>query len=180
MLLGLVGLFGGTSLVQALTIQSATLDEITNESPLVVQGEIIDRVSQWDNAQRNIYTYNTLRIQRVIKGEYTPETVVVRELGGRVGEVSARVNGLRYLEQGDKVVLFLRATAEEEVYKIHSFALGRFSVVTHDGVTEVRHALGDSKAFQYQDEMAPQDISDKAPSMELDRFIRKVTQVKQK
>jgi len=141
-------LFAGIQLLQALTIKSASLDELTSESALIVQGKIVEQHSQWDDAHKKIYTYNTLTVIRVIKGQPGLQTVVVRELGGKIGDVGEYVNGLSYLSPNDHVLLFLRPTSESQVYKIHSFALGEFKVLTEDGVTKVHHVLGMDKVFQ--------------------------------
>ncbi|MCF7805878.1 MAG: hypothetical protein K9N46_13620 [Candidatus Marinimicrobia bacterium] len=133
---------GYPGMATGLTIAEATVEEVTTESDLVVYGTVTDQFSQWDATGRNIYTYNAIRISEVLRGEGLGTTVVVRELGGKVGPDEARVNGLRYLRDNEEVVLFLRKTDDENVYKIHSFSLGLFLATEKDGQTVFRNASG--------------------------------------
>lgn len=163
--------------LDGLTVKEATLKELTNESFLVIHGTVVEQSSRWDVAQRNIYTYNTIRLSGVLKGSIKGKSVLVRELGGKVGDTEARVSGLKYLRKNEEVLLFLRKTEEEEVYKIHSFALGKFSVFTENGKRKVRHALGSAKAFYLEKSTVPAD-AEKPPTMDLQKFVRKVNSVR--
>mgnify|MGYP005841120653 CR=1 FL=1 len=173
-ILVILGVLFVTQTATGLTIKEASLEELTSESVLVVRGTIVEQFSQWDADHRNIYTYNTMEIQQVLRGNISSETVMVRELGGTVGEVTAEVNGLRYLNTGDDVILFLRETDENNVYKIHSFTLGKFNIVSEGGAIVVKNALGTVNILNHNQPAAKTVTS----PVELSGFLQRLSAIR--
>jgi hypothetical protein len=81
--------------------------QLSEFAALVVRCEVISVSAQWDEAVRAIYTYATVEVVETWKGELTSSTVVVKLLGGRVGDLELRINGSPVLRPGDQTVLFL-------------------------------------------------------------------------
>jgi len=86
------------------------LDEVglTRAADAVVVGEVLDSRSEWNEVHTLIWTLTRVRVDDVAKG--TPArggVVTVREVGGRVGDVEARMIGAPEFVPGERVVLFL-------------------------------------------------------------------------
>ncbi|MFN0157541.1 MAG: hypothetical protein ACKVRP_05645 [Bacteroidota bacterium] len=113
----------------ALTVEKVSLQRMTEESRLVVHGKILSSYSQWEG--NNIFTYTTVRVIEPIKGE-TSETVIVKQVGGTVGDTGSEIAGTPKLLRNEEVVLFL--TEWKGSYWIHSIVLGMFTVEEEAGV----------------------------------------------
>jgi hypothetical protein len=76
-----------------------------------------------------IVTVNSLRIERVVKGDLAAcDLVRVVEIGGRVGSLLKVVPGVPQYEPGQRYLVFLEATEAGE-WRTWSFGLGQFRFV---------------------------------------------------
>lgn len=75
---------------------------------LVVRGRVLGNHCTWDRSRRMIWTDTRLRVEACWKGE-AGEEVVVREPGGRVGDVEVRApQAVRYREDRSYLVFLAR------------------------------------------------------------------------
>jgi hypothetical protein len=119
----------------ALTIMMASADELTAESDLVISGKISSIEYVWeDETHRAINTLLTVEVERYMKGMEN-STVVVRQLGGRIGDSGDEIPGTPRFDAGEEVILFL--VKHQGDYWIHSIALGVFRIVTAEGGQKV-------------------------------------------
>ena len=111
-----------------LTVAKISLQELTAQSNLVIYGTVVSANSQWEGQAIN--TYTSIRVKETLKGD-GQEFVTVKQMGGRVGDITDEVTGSRELKGGEDVILFL--VEWKGHYWIHSIVLGKFSVVTQNG-----------------------------------------------
>jgi hypothetical protein len=92
-----------------------------------VRGQVVDTWTAWDDAHEVIYTYATLRVTRYF-GEVTgPDTLVVREVGGTVGDYVQEAIGFPVIRRGEQVVLFLSEWENGDL-RIHAYNQGKYLV----------------------------------------------------
>jgi hypothetical protein len=102
-----------------------TFEVMTRESALVVRAQVGPGQARWAPDGSLIWTYAEVRVLESLKGR-GPATVLVRQPGGRVGEVEQRVSGVAPLTEGEEVVLFLEAARDEAgVFTVSGFAAGK-------------------------------------------------------
>jgi hypothetical protein len=104
--LGIVVLFVAAPL-QAGEIVPYTLAQRTQKAEVIVVAEVVSLSSNWDENGREIYTYITLRVVEKIKGNIEGNQIVLRQLGGVVGNVESRVSGMPQFARDEKVLVFL-------------------------------------------------------------------------
>lgn len=115
-----------------------SLDELVAASALVVVGTPGERRSQWEEmpSGKRIVTYTTVKVDRSITGSAGSE-IVVRTLGGTVGDIGQAVSGEAQLARGSKAVLFLMKRGD--VTMVTGMAQGHFPVVNDDkGVARLK------------------------------------------
>lgn len=118
------------SFISALTLEKATVEELTQESTLIIHGTIDQVNCQWENREQgNINTFITVNVLAYVKG-INESKVVVKQMGGQIGEWGDVISGTPVLQEGDEVILFL--VKNKDSYEIHSIALGVFRVYSND------------------------------------------------
>jgi len=114
----------------ALTVEYASLEELTVESNSIIYGKVTSTFSQWED--KNIYTYTKIEILNSIKGnQKSNNEIIVKQLGGTIGEIGQEVNGSPKLKQNSEVFLFL--VNWKNNYWIHSIILGYYEVLEING-----------------------------------------------
>ena len=114
------------SVLFALTLAKATVEELTMESSCVVHGMIQQVECRWENQEQGtIATFITVKVLETLKGE-NESRVVVKQQGGQIGEWGDVIPGTPAVNKGDEVILFL--VKNQDSYEIHSIALGLFRI----------------------------------------------------
>lgn len=101
-------LVGGSA--QASLARAVGLDELTSRSEHVLLAEPLDASSVWEQIgrRRHIVTYTRVRALEVLAGsDPRQEELMLRTLGGRVGELGELVHGEAILTLGERSVLFV-------------------------------------------------------------------------
>ncbi len=94
----------------ATIIVPQTLEQMTVASSAVVRAQVVRRESSWDADHQRIHTYTELKVlDAVHKTADLGKTIVIRTMGGEVGDIGMRVAGVARFEVGEEVLVFLRA-----------------------------------------------------------------------
>lgn len=109
-------------------------DQVARESAFIVRGTVENTWSAWDDANEVIYTYATVRVTRYFGEATGPDTLVVREVGGQVGDYVQEAIGFPAIRDGENVVFFLSKWENGNEYRIHAFNQGKYLVRLRDGV----------------------------------------------
>lgn len=83
------------------------LDDLAAFTTLAVRGRVLSVSTQWDPAVNGIYTYAVVDVHETWKGQASASTIVIKLLGGRVGDIELRVVDQPAFTPGDEVVLWL-------------------------------------------------------------------------
>src|SRR5262245_8421613 len=89
----LVCLFAAVAAARATTIVVPTDDELLRASRAVVEGRVVEIRARRAEHGRTISTYVTLDVSRVLAGDATTGRLVLKQMGGRVGNDFAQVFG---------------------------------------------------------------------------------------
>ena len=92
-----------------------SLELRSSEATLIVEGEVINSVSYWDNSHENIYTIHEVSVYQNAKGIIN-NTVFVETLGGQVGNKMQVTSSAANLKIGYTGVFFLKGSN-------HSFSI---------------------------------------------------------
>src|SRR6476660_8662747 len=79
-------LFLLSTFAHATTVVIPSDDEMVIGARAIVKGRVLSVVANYDEQQRMVFTYVTLQVQEVWKGQITSSQIVLKEPGGASGE----------------------------------------------------------------------------------------------
>ena len=114
------------------SVQQVTIQQLTTSSELIFQGKVIASESRWNADQSGIHTYVTFRVNEVIKGSAGMH-VVLRFLGGKVGDIGMEVTGSTLPEVGERGIYFVENLNRFQVNPFYGVDQGHFLVIESEG-----------------------------------------------
>jgi hypothetical protein len=115
-----------TSLATTVIIPSD--DQMIVEARAIVRGRVLAIEAGLDEQQDRIYTYVTLKVQEVLKGQITQRKIVLKQPGGQYGSRGSLVFGAPEFAVGENVLLYLD-TWRDGSLRVHQMLLGKFAVI---------------------------------------------------
>jgi hypothetical protein len=114
--------------VSAASIEQVGVADMLTGSRLVVHGEVVDRWTDTNTDESEIYTHVRVRVMDVIKGADPGETLELRFLGGTHGSMTLQISGQYVPHVGDEAVYFIENPARTQINPIFGWRQGHFPV----------------------------------------------------
>jgi hypothetical protein len=111
------------------------LPELVKASETIVHGRIDQIYVRWDAQRKLAFTYISVTVDDPLKGARR-RTVLIRQLGGRVGSLNQSVSGAPRFRQGDAVIVFLKA-GSDGTFQIVGLNQGKYDIVDDHAVANV-------------------------------------------
>jgi hypothetical protein len=124
-----------SSTASATTIVKLDLPQLVRESDSIVQGRIDNVYSQWDAQLKVIFTYVSVHIDDPLKGQ-PRQSVLIRQLGGKVGALNMSIPGMPRFNNGDEVIVFLKGNPEG-TYHVVGLNQGKYEVIDDFAISNV-------------------------------------------
>ena len=121
----------------ATTIMGMDIDQVTNGSELIFEGEVILRKILRASDSGTINTYVTFSIFDVVKGDYEGNTIELKFAGGSIGNESVNVNGLRIPEEGEQGLYFVESITRDLINPLIGWSQGHFIIQEENGLRGV-------------------------------------------
>jgi hypothetical protein len=83
-----------------------SLQQRVENSPTIVEGEVVSRYSFWDEGRRNIYTSNLVKVYKVFQGSFNATELELITEGGRVEDEMDVVTPSLQLAEGEMGMFF--------------------------------------------------------------------------
>lgn len=109
-------------------------DQVARESTYIVHGTVTNVYSAWDDAHETIFSYATIQVKNYISEQTGPDVLMVREVGGTVGNYTQQAIGFPELREGETVVLMLTKWDDSNDLRINAYNQGKFLVRAFNGV----------------------------------------------
>lgn len=110
----------------ATSLQALSLGELVENAQQIIVGEVLTSQSHYDE-RGQIVTDHEVRVIDVWSGQPL-SSVLVRSLGGSVGEVGMRVPGSASLRTGERYLLFLRSISPNRPMRCVGMSQGAMPV----------------------------------------------------
>jgi hypothetical protein len=121
-------LVGSAQSISATTAIVPPDDDLIIGARVIVKGKVLSIESSFDAQQDRIFTYIKLKVQEVLKGQITERKIVIKELGGQVGDRLNVVYGNPEFALGEQVLLYLD-TWRDGSLRTYQMFLGKFSII---------------------------------------------------
>jgi len=106
-------------------VKRMTIEEMTEEAGIILQGKVTALKGEWNNEHNKIHTFVTISVTEYIKGDLKTKEITLRLLGGVVGDTALDIVGSPYFTPNEKVLLFLYPDYQAE-FPIVGFSQGKF------------------------------------------------------
>jgi hypothetical protein len=97
----------------------------------IIRGRVLSVASAMDGER--IFTYTTIRVQEVLKGQINQRRLVIKEQGGQFGSRGSVIWGTPQFTPNENVLLYLTTRADGSL-RVHEMFLGKFEIL-QDTVT---------------------------------------------
>ncbi|HSE98694.1 MAG TPA: putative Ig domain-containing protein [Blastocatellia bacterium] len=124
----LILLLGASHTAEATTVTIPADDDLIIGARAIVRGRVISIESGLDEHGSRIFTYVTLRVQEVLKGQITARRIVIKEEGGQTPTRGSIIFGSPQFAVDEQVLLYLD-TWPDGSFRVHQMFLGKFSII---------------------------------------------------
>ena len=120
--------------LKASSIEQIGFEAMSRSAEAVFEAEITSVETRWDQSKTQIHTYVEFRLEDVIKQPSQASSLdagaslVLRFLGGIVGDDELRVSGLIYPELGEKGIYFVSSVTRNLVNPLIGWSQGHFKI----------------------------------------------------
>ncbi|AKF03750.1 hypothetical protein DB32_000899 [Sandaracinus amylolyticus] len=121
----------------ATSTEAMDLRALVHDADHVVVGTVVSQDARYDHLDR-IVTDVTIRVDERMHGAAREgTTIVVRRLGGVIGDVGLRIEGEPSFVEGERVVLFARLVAADHVLRPIGMSQGVLPISRESGIEMV-------------------------------------------
>jgi hypothetical protein len=142
LLLAFLLLLAPVTAVRATTLVRLSLDQLAAGSDAVARVNFSSAETRWENG--TIWTFSTAKVVETIKGNL-PGEISVRMPGGRVGHLTATVEGAPQFHPGEDAIVFLKRSPAGG-FTVAGWVEGTFRI-SRDPRTGNQMVTQDSSAF---------------------------------
>ncbi len=125
-LLIIISGFCFTALAQ---LTSTDVKSMSENADLILTGKVLEQTSSWNSDNTRIYTEATIRVEEYLKGTNNGGSVVVRYLGGEVGDVGELYSHMPRFENEEEILVFLKRDEKYSDYKVLNGEDGKINII---------------------------------------------------
>lgn len=123
----LLSLLGCAASASATTFVIPDDDDLIVGARAIITGRVLSVGSRLDAEQDRIFTYITIRVKEVLKGQITERRITLKHAGGQVAERGSIIFGTPEFKTGEQVLLYL-GTWPDGSLRVYQMMLGKFSI----------------------------------------------------
>jgi len=165
----LLSLFAPGKVARATTLRRMSLAQMSRAAPLIVRARCLGNSVGWDAGE--IWTFTSFDVEELWKGS-APARILVRLLGGRLGNITSNVSGVPRFHAGEEVVLFLQPTSRGDL-SVVSWQQGTFRIRL-DARTGEESVVQDTASFATFDPATRRFQTDGIRGLSLETFRARV------
>lgn len=163
------------SAASATTVLPISEEELTKRAAIIVTGVVEDIHSDYAADRSMIYTYITIRVSRTLKGDLPDGKLMLRQLGGTVGDETVWLAGAPEYMIGEELLVFAGPFIQTDYFGVLGIFYGRYEIET-DPSTGRKTVRGPSFATIHFDPQTLEELPriDRPDPVYLDDFISEI------
>lgn len=110
----------------ASSIKQLDVGDLLRSSELVFEGQVLSKVSRWNEAKTTIFTDLVFRVDDVVVGSYTKPQLTLSFMGGEVDGLVLKVEGLMIPSVNEKGIYFIESLSKSLVNPLVGWSQGHF------------------------------------------------------
>lgn len=176
-----LGLLVGAGQAEASVVLQLSDRQMTQKAARIVRGKVVRKYSQWNKAERRVYTTITIAVLDSLKGSGQPTEVTIRQVGGTANGIGMHVPGTATFKLGEEVFVFLEKRRTFAHHLVMGMAYGKYQVKV-DPKTQVRTLHRDLKGLGLARVNESKKMTISEPTAELtkprrlDSFVQQIKQ----
>ena len=128
------------------------VQNLTENSDLILEGKVVKQSSRWNSDKSRIYTDVSLEVEEYLKGNKGNKTITVTTLGGEVDGVGELYSHMPTFKNDEEVLLFVKKDKEGDNYKVLDGEDGKMTL-NRDKVTGEKIGFSNKKVSTIKNEI---------------------------
>jgi hypothetical protein len=95
---------------------------------MIVTGKVVDQKSEWSSDKSKIYTNVTIQVDEFFKGSNNQNRIVIKNLGGEVGNVGETYSPMPTFQDDEDVLLFVKKSTKDESLRVFEGDEGKLTL----------------------------------------------------
>jgi len=117
-------LFSGT--VFSSSIKQLDINELLSQSELAFEGQVSDITTRWNANKTDIFTDIIFRVDEVIFGDYSGQTMTLTFVGGSIDGATMTIEGSEMPSMDESGIYFVSSTTQQLVNPLVGWSQGHF------------------------------------------------------
>ncbi len=133
------------------SIQSE-IKNLSEGADMIVTGKVVNQKSKWSSDKSKIYTNVTIQVDEFLKGSNNQNRIVIKNLGGEVGNVGETYSHVPTFQDDEDVLLFVKKSTKDESLRVFEGDEGKLTLY-HDKNTGEKVTSNNIKATEIKREI---------------------------
>jgi len=109
------------------SIQSE-IKNLSEGADMIVTGKVVNQKSEWSSDKSKIYTNVTIQVDEFLKGSNNQNRIVIKNLGGEVGNVGETYSHVPTFQDDEDVLLFVKKSTKDESLRVFEGDEGKLTL----------------------------------------------------
>ena len=109
------------------SIQSE-IKNLSEGADMIVTGKVVGQKSEWSSDKSKIYTNVTIQVDEFLKGSNNQNRIVIKNLGGEVGNVGETYSHVPTFQDDEDVLLFVKKSTKDESLRVFEGDEGKLTL----------------------------------------------------
>ncbi len=115
-----------SSVALSSSIKQLNLNELLAQSELAFEGQVSGVATRWNANKTDIFTDITFRVDEVIFGEYSGQSLTLTFVGGSIDGATMTIEGSEMPNKNESGIYFVSSTTEQLVNPLVGWSQGHF------------------------------------------------------
>ena len=104
------------------------IKNLSEGADMIVTGKVVDQKSEWSSDKSKIYTNVTIQVDEFLKGSSSQNRIVIKNLGGEVGNIGETYSHVPNFANDEDVLVFVKKSTKDESLRVFEGDEGKLTL----------------------------------------------------